>query len=175
MWPFNKRIRTPDREVDDQQRSGDSKSGGRAMDFELEMIMLDSEGLAEGGIQAAYKKLLPELRKYVKEPDEITEVLDIEAPSYSVRHRDHEYVIYGPEVDDDGGRSWGNATYAFFSIVNTQLAGSPYRFYAINGGNDLGGIFLTPEECEAAKKTLEHKYDWPYLPTAEYPAYGQQG
>ena len=68
------------------------------MDFKLDytkMIFLDAEDLAEGGIQAAYKNLLPEL---LKEADEINEVLDDKAPSYSVRHRDHEYVIYGPEA-----------------------------------------------------------------------------
>jgi hypothetical protein len=148
------------------------------MGFELDyskMIILDAEDLAEGGIQAAYKELLPTLLEYVKEVDEINEALEDEAPSYSVRHRDHEYFIYGPALEDDrDGRSWGNATYALFSIVNTQLAGSPCRFYAINSGNDLGGMFLTPEQCEAAKKTLERKSDWPYFPSAEHPAYGQQ-
>jgi hypothetical protein len=69
--------------------------------------------------------------------------------------------------------SWGKATYALFSIVNAQLAGSPYRFYAINGGNDLGGMFLTLEEYEAAKRSLKRKSDWPYLPTDEPPDYGQ--
>jgi hypothetical protein len=63
--------------------------------------------------------------------------LDDKAPSYSVHHRDHEYIIYGPEKEDE---SWGNATYALFSIMNTPLAGSPYRFYAI----DLGGM-LKPQ------------------------------
>lgn len=87
--------------------------------------------------------------------------MDNEAPSYSVHHRDHEYVIYGPENEED--ESWDNATYAFFSIVNTQLATGPYRFYAINGGNDLGGVFLTSEQYESAKRSIERKSDRPYL------------
>jgi len=147
------------------------------LDFELDyskMIILDAEDLAEGGIQAAYDDLLPELLKYLKEADEISEVLDNSRPSYSVRHRDHEYAIYGPGIKDDGGHSWGLATYALFSIVNAQLAGSPYRFYAINGGNELGGMFLTSEEFEAAKRSLEQRSDWPYLPSTEPPEYGQQ-
>jgi hypothetical protein len=115
------------------------------------------------------RDLLPELMKYVKEADEITEVLDDKAPSYSVHHRDHEYVIYAPENEDE---SWDNATYALFSIVNTQLAGGPYRFYAINGGNDLGGMFLTSEQYESAKRSIERKSDWPYLPSDQPPAYG---
>jgi len=48
-----------------------------------------------------------------------------------------------------------------------------YRFYAINGGNDLGGILLMQDECEAARKSLLRKEDWPYLPTPEHPWYGQ--
>src|SRR5215470_109670 len=126
------------------------------------MIILDAEDLAEGGIQAAYKDLLSELLKYVNEADEITEVLDDKAPSYSVHHHDRTYAIFAPENEDD---SWGNATYALFSIVNAQLAGSPYRFYAINGGNDLGEMFLTLEQYESAKRSIERKSDWPYLPT----------
>src|SRR5215813_5996895 len=135
------------------------------MDFKLDyskMIILDAEDLAEGGIQAAYKDLLPELLKYVKEADEITEVLDNKGSSYTVRHHDRTYSIYASEFDD---ASWANATYALFSIVNAQLAGSPYRFYAIYGGNDLGGIFLTSEQYEQARRTLERKDDWPYLPS----------
>src|SRR5262245_23874355 len=128
------------------------------MNFELdysEMIFLDAEDLAEGGILSAYARLMPKLREYVMQPDEITEMMDDDAPGYSVRHRDVEYLIYGPDLEDEIGQSWGNATFAFFSIVNAQLGASAYRFYAINGGNDLGGIFLKPEQCEAAKKSLE--------------------
>ncbi len=135
------------------------------MEFKLDyskMVILDAEELAEGGIQAAYKDLLPELLKYVKEADEITEVLDDDAPSYSVHHRDHKYIIYKPENKD---KSWENATYALFSIMNTQLVGGPYRFDAINGGNDVGGMFLTSEQYESAKRSIERKSDWPYLPS----------
>jgi hypothetical protein len=62
---------------------------------------------------------------------------------------------------------------AFFTIVNDQLARSHYRFYAINGGNDLFGVFLTPTLAEAAQKTLPNKSDWPYLPKDEPPWFGQ--
>jgi hypothetical protein len=48
-----------------------------------------------------------------------------------------------------------------------------YRLYAINGGSDLGGMFLTQSECEAARKSLSREEDWPYLPTLEPPWYGQ--
>jgi hypothetical protein len=64
-----------------------------------------------GAICATLSKLL----KYIKEADEITEVLDDDAPSCSVHHRDHEYIIYEPENKD---KSWENATYALISILN---------------------------------------------------------
>jgi hypothetical protein len=147
------------------------------MDVEFDyskMIHLDAESLAEQGILDAYQNLLPTLRMYVKTVDDITEIMDPDAPRYAVRHRDVEYVIHGPEIEDEGGRSWGNATYALFSIVNAQLSGMPCRFYAINGGNDLAGMFLTPEQWDAAKRTLEARSDWPYLPTADYPFFGQE-
>ena len=82
-----------------------------------------------------------------------------------------EYVIYSPDLSHDG--SWERATHAFFKIVDDQLSGSDYRLCAINGGNDLGGMFLTTSECEAAPRSLARSEDWPYLPTLEDPWYGQ--
>jgi hypothetical protein len=61
-------------------------------------------------------------------------------------------VIYSPALgENDVGRVWARAAHALFKIVNDQLAKSQYRFYAINGGNDLGGMFLTQAECEVAR------------------------
>jgi hypothetical protein len=34
-------------------------------------------------------------------------------------------------------------------------------------------MFLTQPECEAARRSLPRKDDWPYLPTLEHPSYGQ--
>jgi hypothetical protein len=102
----------------------------------------------------------------------IEEIIDNDAGSYSVKFRNREYAIY--RTWDDYG-SWYNATYAFFAIVNDQLADSKYRFFAINGGNDLGGIFLTPSEAKTAQEGLADKRDWPYMPTNEPPWYGKPG
>ena len=136
-------------------------------------IHLDAEDLAETGICEAYERLLPELRKYVPQPEPVEEVIDNDTPRYSVRCEGKEYAIHGPELNEAGVSSWGRATFAFFHIVNEQLAGSEYRFYAINGGNDLGGMFLTPAQARAAHDTLPNRKDWPYLPTDEPPWYGQ--
>jgi hypothetical protein len=147
-----------------------------AMNSELDyddMVILDAESLAEGGISEAYESLLPKLRQFVARPASIEEDIDDGAPSYTVRCGGSEFAIYGPELVDEEGESWGRATYAFFAIVNDQLAGSEHRFFAINGGNDLGGMFLTQAAAEAARKQLPRKNDWPYLPNDQHPWYGQ--
>ena len=137
------------------------------------MLFLDAEALAEAGINEAYKSVVQVLGQYVPEPAQIQEVVDNDAPSHVVNCGDLEYVIYSPALPNEDGQSWGRAAHAFFKIVNDQLTKSPYRLYAINGGNDLGGMFLTQSECEAARKSLPQKKDWPYLPTLDHPWYGQ--
>jgi hypothetical protein len=147
--------------------------GGRPMSFALnydDMIILDAEALAEGGIKSAYDELLPALRRHIPSAAPIEERMDNDAPSYSVVCSGREYFIYG---GDDQDESWGNATFALFDIINRQLERTQYRFFAINGGNDLGGMFLTVAEAEAAKQSLPRKQDWPYLPKLERPWYGQ--
>lgn len=146
-------------------------------DFELDYdkaIILDAENLAEEGIGEAYNLLTPTLQEYGLQPAAIEEVADNDEGSYSVRCNGQEYPVYGPELEDSEGQSWGRGTCALFSIINSQLAeiNSDYRFYAINGGNDLFGIFLTPDQAEASRKSLDRKSDWPYLPEANHPWYG---
>ena len=146
------------------------------MSFNLdydELVHLDAEDLAETGIGEAYESLLPKLRQYVQQPARIEELVDNDAPRYSVKCGARQFIIYAPALNDEAGNSWGRATFAFFTIVNDQLASTSYRLYAINGGNDLGGMFLTPAQADAAKKTLPNKTDWPYLPKDEHPWYGQ--
>jgi hypothetical protein len=144
------------------------------MSFNLDydqLIHLDAEDLAETGIGSAYERMLPELRKRLLEPAEVEELIDNDAPSYSIRFKSKEFVIYGP---DDGYESWGRATVAFFAVINDQLAATPYLFYAVNGGNDLGGMFLTPDQAEAAREKLPNESDWPYLPVDDPPRYGMR-
>ena len=129
--------------------------------------------MAETGIREAYERLLPELRKYVPQPAQVEEVIDNDTPRYSVGCGGKEYAIYTPELEEAGDNSWGRATFAFFRIVNEQLARSEHRFYAINGGNDLGGMFLTPAQARESRGSLPNQADWPYLPTDEPPWYGQ--
>jgi hypothetical protein len=143
-----------------------------ALDYD-KMLFLDAENLAEAGIMEAYQSTVQVLGQYVSEPAQVQEVVDNDAPSYVVKCGSLEYVIYSPGLPEEEGQSWGRATHALFKIINDQLTQSEYRFYAINGGNDLGGMFLTQSQCEAARKSLPRKEDWPYLPTTEHPWYGQ--
>ena len=138
-----------------------------------EMLLLDAEALSEGGIRAAYLELLPELKRYVGAPDDIEESMNAAATDYRVRHRDREYVVRSDSLASDEGQDWGRATSVLFSIVNAQLEETGYQFYAINSANDLGGMFLTSAECEAARRSLLRRMDWPYLPDSTHPWYGQ--
>ena len=152
-----------------QAGSGDSSA------FELDydkMIPLDAETLAEQGILEEYEQLKPELSKYVSQPAEVEEILDQDVPFYKVSSQGETFDIYGPGLEDDEGEAWGRAAYAFFRIVNRQLKDIDIKFYAINGGNELGGMFLTASQYEAAIRSLPTKTDRPYLPKLEHPWYG---
>lgn len=145
---------------------------GFTLDYD-QLVPLDAEELAETGMAEAYERLLPELRKYVSQPLPMMEEIDHDSPVYSVRCGGKQYVIYGPDVDEEKSSSWARATVAFFTIINEQLASTAYRFYAINGGNDLGGMFLTPAQAMESRAALPRPQDWPYLPVDEPPWYGQ--
>jgi hypothetical protein len=141
-----------------------------ALDYE-QAVHLDAEELAEGGIKAAYDSLRPRLEGYVGQPAELTEHLDRDAGSYSVSCAGIRYQIYSP-ISEGEENAWGNAAYALFSCVNAQLKDAPVKLYALNGGNNLFGIFLTEQQVAATRRDVKRKMDWPYLPTREYPWYG---
>lgn len=138
-----------------------------------QLVLLDAENLAEQGIREAYERLLPELRKYVSSPAEVEEEIHPDIESYSVRCAGFEFEVYAPTHAGTDAESWGRATYALFAMVNEQLSDSDIRFYALNGGNDLGGMFLSPEAAAASRAGLPRKADWPYIPQLESPYYGQ--
>lgn len=137
------------------------------------LISLDAENLAETGIGKAYEKLLPKLRAYVPNPAKIEEFIDNDAGTYSVRCGEKTYLIYDDKPEEELGRSWGLATVAFFAIINDQLAESTHRFYAVYGGEDLHGVFLTPAEAAREQElNADDRRSWPYLPVDEPEWYG---
>jgi hypothetical protein len=133
-------------------------------------LMLDAEDLAEQGILEAYQQLAPRLAEYGVAAGPVIENDDSLANHYSVDFDGVRYVAYGPGVAV--ADAWGLATHALFDIVNRQLASTGVRFYAINGGNDLCGIFMTPVQAERARHALPRQSDWPYLPVPEPPWFG---
>jgi hypothetical protein len=139
------------------------------IDYDL-ALMLDAEDLAEQGILEAYQQLAPRLAEYGVAAGPVIENDDSLANHYSVDFDGLRYAVYGPGVAVED--AWGLATHALFGIVNRQLASTGVRFYAINGGNDLFGIFMIPEQAERARHALPRKSDWPYLPVPGPPWFG---
>lgn len=136
-------------------------------------IQLDAEALAEQGMTDGYTKVQAALKAYGVVPLELTEILDSEKGLYSVTAGGQTQKISPSPLGGGEGESWGVATAAFFEIVNRQLAKAPVKFYALNGGNDLMGIFLTERQVAMDKKNLNRRLDWPYLPEMQAPWFGQ--
>ena len=137
------------------------------------LILLDAEALAEQGINEAYEQLLPQLKQYVEVPIKIEEQFSSETGSYAVKAGDDIYKIYGPELEGNEAESWGRATFTLFQIINKQITKGDIRFYAINSGNDLGGLFLSQSAAELSRNALNNRQDWPYFPELTSPWYGQ--
>jgi hypothetical protein len=155
-----------------KSKSEISQTSTGSLDYE-KVIHLDAEDLAEQGMVDAYQQLLPELSKFIEHPTELSEILDTDVPEYKVRCGGLEYLIYSAEEPGTEEASWARATYFFFLIVNKQLTGTGVQFYAINGGNDLGGLFLSPAQALSAQGVLPRKTDWPYSPELSGPWFGQ--
>jgi hypothetical protein len=140
----------------------DDRTG--AIDYDA-ALMLDAEELAERGVAGACDQLSMALNELGIAPAAVGENVDTEAGTYAVQFGGTNYPIAGPSIPTS--HSWGLATFALFDIVNRHLAGHQLALYAINGGNDLFGILMTPAQAERARRALPRKSDWPYLPTAE--------
>ncbi len=138
-----------------------------------DLIFLDAEDLAEGGLASAYQALLPRLRAFVPAPEPLRDARDEDSGRYVAWFRDRPFVIFDPGDPEAEEHSWGRAAVVLFGSVNAQLEGSEYRFYAINGGNELAGTFLTARQAAAVRDAAPRRTDWPYLPVDEPPWYGQ--
>jgi len=134
-----------------------------------QIIHLDAESLAEQGILAAYTNLSVHLAPYAPTPLEVTEVMDSDGLGYTVHAGEQRFVIWEVNNGAQNDDGWERATVAFFQIVNARLGNSSHRFYALNGGNDLFGIFLTEEEFAAARLAIPKRSDWPWMPDSAQP------
>jgi hypothetical protein len=135
-----------------------------------QVVHLDAEDLAEQGIKAAYVDLNSLLQHYAPAPIEVIEDIDSDLGSYAVIAAGKRIEVWGPTLDPKDG--WARAAVAFFNIVNTNLGHSSHKFYALYGGNDLSGLFLTSEQYALARQTIKNSSHWPYMPVMEPPNYG---
>ncbi len=139
------------------------------LDYE-KLVALDAEELAEQGILAAYLELLPTLKQYAGSPIELAEDINNDEASYSVSAAGQRFQIW--DAGAKNADAWERATVAFFTIVNANLQASSHKFYALYGGNDLGGMFLTEDEVAAARKAHHRRSNWPWLPVNVPPHFG---
>ena len=136
-------------------------------------IHLDAEDLAEQGLAEGYARVLPTLKNYVASPIILKEEVDSERGIYTVLVGTHAQRIFPSPLGGGEDESWGVATATLFNTVNRQLSYAPVKFYALNSGNDLMGIFLTERQAAGARKAVKRRVDWPYLPTMRAPWFGQ--
>jgi hypothetical protein len=140
-----------------------------------EIYPLDAESLAEMGIAEAYAELIAEAGDLGVDWLPIEENWDGKeegydgGPNYRVTLGGRTDFVYGNPPSPD---PWAMATATFFDVVNRQLVGRPFKFYALMGGNDLHAVLLTDEEFEAAQKYHAGTRDVPYLPNKTPPNYG---
>lgn len=113
---------------------------------------------------------MPQLERFAAAPIQVTEDIDSDTAQYAVIAAGERYQIWEAGAKNEDG--WERATVAFFQIVNASLAGSKCKFYALYGGNDLSGIFLTTEEFDAARRFIAQRSNWPWMPVSEPPRYG---
>ena len=134
-----------------------------------DVVLLDAEELAGGGILEAFEQLHPQLRQYGASEIDIAEEFHAEDGSYAVLADGKRYDIRGYGAQGD---AWVLATIAFFDIVNAGLVNSTHRFYALYGGNDLAGVFLTDDQFYGARRSIERHSHWPWRPVNQAPDYG---
>lgn len=147
----------------------DAESAAPAPFDEDDIVLLDAEELAGEGILEAYQQLHPQLRRYGAADIDIAEEADGDEAAYMVYADGKRYDIHGAGVEED---AWILATIAFFDIVNASLVHTGHRFYALYGGNDLAGVFLTDAQFELARERIARHVDWPWVPVNQPPHYG---
>jgi hypothetical protein len=143
------------------------------------MFHADAEELAEGGIGEFLREIERFLAHQGVELEQLEDWADENGYVLSLNGNNH--TIYDTEdLRRDEQRVvsiWGLATARAFALINALLtdAGSAERLYAVNGGNDLFGFFLSPQLRAAICDHPDTKpLDRPYIPNEEHPTYGQE-
>jgi hypothetical protein len=143
-------------------------------------FMADAEDLAEGGVGQFLREVSPFLASQgVTLPaieDDRSEDGGYVVRVGSVAHQMYDAAELERDSGDEGGLTWGLSTVRGFRIVDQLLAaaGSAERTYAVNGGNDLFVMFLTPEIHRVIMAQPDaSQRDGPYRLREEYPSFGQ--
>ena len=120
------------------------------------VVHLDAENLAEGGMIAALFDIGTKLTVRSVLIERLEEQFDEERHSLIVN--DSTFVV---RADED---RWLAATVAFFEALNFLLREnrSGERAYALYGGNDLHGVFLTPMMLDVIKTHTNNEKEQPY-------------
>ncbi len=149
-------------------------NGGDPINYEL-AIHLDAESLAEMGMKEAYVELQRQSVDIEVQWAPMREMFDGKnegfdgGANYRVEVNRKVYPVFGSTPAND---PWAVATATFFDVVNSQLSDFPFKFYAINAGNDLYAIRLTAEEFKRAQLYHMGSPYGPYLPNYTPPNYG---
>ena len=139
----------------------------------------DAEDLAKGGVGEFVTLIAPFLRAERVRLPVIRD--DHSTNGYTVWAGEEPHVMYSREemardnIHDEPGLTWGLSVARSFKLVNSWLAGarSSERLYAVSGGNDVFGIFLTPELFQLIRKHPDASpEDSPYEPNEVYPGFG---
>jgi hypothetical protein len=142
--------------------------------------MADAEDLAEGGVGQFLREIAPFLATQKVTLPAIEDATSEDG--YTVRVGGASYQIYDAEElerdssGEEGGLIWGLSSVRGFRIADELLtaAGSAERAYAVNGGNDLFVMFLTPELHQVIMNHPDaSRRDGPYILKEEYPSFGQ--
>jgi hypothetical protein len=139
----------------------------------------DAEDLAEGGILGFLETIASFLATEGVTVPEIEE--DLAEDHYRLNLAGSDFGIYEPEdvarEETEPGRVWAIATVRTFELVNRLLAtaASQERLYAVNGGNDLFGMFLTPAQfSEITAYAGSAAHGAPYEVRDDPPWYGDR-
>src|SRR5579862_10832 len=143
------------------------------------LFRADAEDLTEGGVGDFLRLIEPFLKGQGISLNQVED--DVSEQDYSVMVNGRRHKIYDADEvqrrEKQLGLLWGLSGARAFAIVNGLLkgAGSEERLYAVNGGNDLEGFFLNPALREAiCRYPGVRPGGRPYLPTEEYPWFGQE-
>ena len=137
------------------------------IDYE-QIVHLDAEDLAEGGMVEAYERITAAIADERIEWAPMTQSGE-GTPDYSIHLLGETHRVYGssPGTDD-----WAISSAVLFDAVNRQLVNLDFKVYALNGGNDLHAVALTKRQFEEAVQYHERRHDRPYLPNQEPPHFG---